>query len=68
MTYNILKKFTRSEAYAAAQQGGINIKSGLHWDVCNDLIRGLDRAIIAEKHNISLDAIVKIKREKCPDC
>jgi hypothetical protein len=66
MTFNILS-FTREQAIAYGQQGGLNIKSALHWDVCNDLKNGIDRIEITKKHNIGLDAIVKIKRCKCPD-
>ena len=66
MSFNILQ-YTRKEAYAYAQQGGLNIKSGLHWDVCNDLKNGSDRETVAQRHRLSLPGVDKIRRCKCPD-
>lgn len=66
MIFSILR-FSREEAYAFGQQGGLNIKSGLHWDVCNDLKNGSDKEIVSQRHHLSLEAIAKIRRCKCPD-
>lgn len=66
MTFNILS-YTRQQAYAYAQQGGFNIKSGLHWDVCNEFLNGADRETVAMKFSLSLSGVDKIKKCKCPE-
>lgn len=64
----MILSFAREQIKAMAQSGLMNIKSLTHWDVCNDLKCGKSMEDIAQYHHLSLSAIEKIKRTKCPDC
>jgi len=63
----MILQFTRAQIVAFAQSGLMNIKAATHWDVCNDLREGKDRETVAQKHHLTLEAVYKIRRCKCPD-
>lgn len=63
----MILSFKREQIKAMAQSGLMNIKSLTHWDVCKDLKDGHDFETVAMRHQLSVSAVEKIKRCKCPD-
>ena len=61
--------FERSQIVAFAENGLMNKKSVLHYDVCQALKNGLTHEKIAELFNLNDGRMVRyIKEHKCPEC
>jgi len=63
----MILSFQREQIKAFAQSGLMNIKSLSHWDICYQLSLGIDREMVAMKFRMSVPAIDKIKKCKCPE-
>lgn len=63
-----LLSFSRKAIALAVEYGWAKQESVKHWEVCNDLKKGLDLTTIQERHHLTYDSVYKIRKEKCPEC
>lgn len=62
-------KFKRDEIVAMVNDGFLNKKSILHFDICRDLAQKKTWASIISEHDISeLKTVHEIKKKKCKYC
>lgn len=60
--------FSREEIIALGKLG-FNKNSAFHYDICQEISRGVTYSEIASKFNIAEVKLVRyIKEKKCPDC